>query len=32
MNKEEGLVKLTEVIKDNLVHEDYKRVTELALS
>ena len=30
MNKEQGLLKLTEVIKGNLKHRDYKRVTKLA--
>ena len=30
MNKQEGLLKLTEIIRGNLTHRDYKRVTELA--
>lgn len=30
MTKQEGLLKLTEIIRDNLTHRDYKRVTELA--
>ena len=30
MNKQEGLLKLTEIIRGNLTHRDYERVTELA--
>ncbi len=30
MTKQEGLLKLTEIIRGNLTHRDYKRVTELA--
>ena len=30
MNKQEGLLKLTEVIRRNLTHRDYERVTKLA--
>lgn len=30
MKKEEGYKKLREIIEDNIFHEDYKRVTELA--
>ena len=30
MTKQEGLLKLTEIIRRNLTHRDYKRVTELA--
>jgi hypothetical protein len=30
MNKDEGLLQLTKIVIDNITHQDYKRVTELA--
>ncbi len=30
MNKDEGLLQLTKIVTDNITHQDYKRVTELA--
>ena len=30
MTKQEGLLKLTEIIRGNLTHRDYERVTKLA--
>ena len=30
MNKKDGLLKLTKIVTDNIKHQDYERVTELA--